>query len=164
MLVVLGTSFFPHLLLHAPKTLDRRPWLVVGVRIIHPDVHFEHVAVIDRLPALDYVQMFAVRGAVVVYEGLLILPDGIDHERVALTMADRLAVPGRLWICGMGYVEIDAPHLCIARKDHRDLLTCLDPAHVAVLAADCLLHQRRDVRRCQRGAGQGTLRQRSRGR
>src|SRR5258708_32398629 len=126
MLVVLGAGFFAHLLLHAPKTLDPRPWFIIRVRIVALDVHFKHVAAVSELPALDAVQLFAVRGAIVIDESLVIEANCVDHERVAFIMADRFAIPGRLWSRRMEPVDIDAPYLRVARKDHRDLFRCLE--------------------------------------
>ena len=67
-------------------------------------------------------QLLCMRRAVVVYEGLIVQSDGVDHKRIALVMANQLAVPGRLHIGRMRHVEIDPANLRVARKDHRHLL------------------------------------------
>ena len=53
---------------------------------------------------------------------LSLKPDSIDHQCVALVMADRLAVPGRLQIAGMRHIEIHVAHLLVTRKDHHNYL------------------------------------------
>ena len=92
MLVVLGADFFEHLLLHPPISPDRRPGLIESVGILHPDVHFQHLTAVGQFPALRDVELLGVRRAVRVDDGLAVLPDGVDYERVAFVVPDRLAV------------------------------------------------------------------------
>jgi len=116
-LVVFGADFLAQRLLHAPVTLRGRPRLIESVRILHREIHFQHLAVIDHPPALNDVQLFGMGGTIIVEEGPVVHSDRIDHQRIALVVSDRLAVPGRPWIFRMGHVEIDAPDLLIALKD-----------------------------------------------
>ena len=92
MLIVLGTHFFHHRFLYPPETLNRQPRLIESVWIVHSDVHFQHLAAVDQPPPLDDVKLLAMRRAVIVDEGLGVLTDRIDYQRVAFVMADRLPV------------------------------------------------------------------------
>src|ERR1700675_1591902 len=67
--VVLGANLLAGRLVDAPETLDLRPWLIEGVRVLYFDVHFQSVAVVRHLPALGHVKLVTVRGAVVIDEG-----------------------------------------------------------------------------------------------
>src|SRR5437868_6467699 len=64
--------------------------------------------------------------AVIVQECLVVQTNGIDHQCVILVMADRLAVPGRVWAFRMGHVEVDVPYLLVARKYHHHFRGRLD--------------------------------------
>jgi hypothetical protein len=107
-------------LLNAIIPLRERPGRVEGVRIVERDVDLHRLAAIDHPEALDDMQLLGMRGSVSIDERLVVHPDCVDDERVALVMADRLAVPGRLRIGRMGYVEIDVPDLFVARIDQDD--------------------------------------------
>jgi len=87
---VLIKRFSPALMAH-----NCGPRLIECVRIIHCDLHFQQLAAVEEMPALDYVDFFAVRGAEGVDHGFCVLADGVDHKRIALVMADRFSVPGR---------------------------------------------------------------------
>ena len=94
--------------------LDPRPGLIIGVRILDPNVRFQFVAAADQSPALDNVEFFGMWGPVIIDKGLLTQSDGVDNERIALIVADRLAVPGDRGFLGMGYVEIYPADLLIS--------------------------------------------------
>src|SRR5258708_40278200 len=101
--VVLRTPPLPqNRRLYTPVTLNRRPRLVEGLGIFHSDADFDHVAAVDQLPAFDDVKLLSVRCAVVVDVGLVVQPDGVDHECAVLVMPDGLAVPRWLRMRGMG--------------------------------------------------------------
>src|SRR5258708_25291103 len=77
MLVVLGAYLFEHWLLHAPILPHRRPWLIESIRIVDRVGHFKLFAVVDQFPALDDVELRAVRRAALIDECLLLLNDGL---------------------------------------------------------------------------------------
>jgi hypothetical protein len=60
-------------------------------------------------------------------------PYGVDHQRVAFVMADRIAIPGRLCLC------TDEPHSCHVSDvrplivDDRDLVGLLEHLHSEIL-------------------------------
>src|SRR5258706_369368 len=76
-----------------PIAAHPRPWLIEGVRVVHREGRFHHLAVVDYSPAFDDVELVGVRRAIDVNERLDVLPDGVDDKGVPLIMADRLAVP-----------------------------------------------------------------------
>src|SRR6516165_5099187 len=65
MLVVLGTDLLGHRSLHPIVMLDPRPKLIIGVRILYPNVRFQFVAAADQSPALDDVEFFGMWGPVI---------------------------------------------------------------------------------------------------
>ena len=67
----------------------------------------ERVATIDQAEAFHHMQLVGMRRAIGIHEGLVVKPDGVDHQRVAFVMPDRFSVPGRFWIAGVGHVEPD---------------------------------------------------------
>src|SRR5439155_24582845 len=91
--VALGADFLDEIALHPPITPRSRPWLVVGVRVLHREGHFHRLAAVDHAPALDHAQLLGMRRAIVIDEGLGVQPDGVDHKSVALVVPHRLAVP-----------------------------------------------------------------------
>src|SRR6266852_9735382 len=74
MLVVLCANLLGPRLLHAVIALNSRPGLVIRVRIIDFDVHFQDLAAIDYLPAFDHMQLFGVGRAETVDERLVAQP------------------------------------------------------------------------------------------
>jgi hypothetical protein len=56
------------------------------LRIVHGDIDFQPLSPIDRAPALHDVQLFGVRRALNIENGLGVLANRIDHQRVALVM------------------------------------------------------------------------------
>ena len=70
-----------------------RPRLIEGVGIVHREGRFQHLAAVDDFPAFDDVQLVGMRRAVNIEHRLVVQPNGIDDKRVALIVADRLAVP-----------------------------------------------------------------------
>ncbi len=84
---ILGADLFPKLLLHAAERLHRRPRRVEGLRVLDAEPHLQGLAAVGQAPALGDVQLFRMRRAVIIHEGLAVLPDGIDDQRVALVMA-----------------------------------------------------------------------------
>ena len=93
MLVVLGADVFGHLLVHAPVTPLARPGLIECVGVRDREGHFKRLVAVDLFLALDHMQLLGVRRAVGIDDGLVVLRDGIDDERVAFVVPDRLAVP-----------------------------------------------------------------------
>src|SRR5215471_10802688 len=124
--VVLRANLLVHRLLNPIVALHHGPRPVERIRIVKRDVHLHRLAAIDQSKALDNVQLLAMWRPEIIDERLFIEPDRIDHERIAFVVADRLAIPGRLPIGRMGYVEIDMPDLLIIRIDHYDFLRRLD--------------------------------------
>ena len=59
-------------------------------------IHFQRLAALDHVEALDHVKLLGVRRLKAVDGGPRVEPNGVDDQRVAFVMADRLAVPGRL--------------------------------------------------------------------
>ena len=106
----------PKLLLHAAERLNRGPRRVEGLRVLDAERHLQRLAAVGQAPALGDVQLFGVRRAVIIHEGLAVLGDGVDDQRIAFVMADRLAIPGRLRVGGRRHVEIDMPGLLVARR------------------------------------------------
>src|SRR5262245_11031752 len=89
-------------------------------------------------------QLFSMRRAEIVDEALVVHSNGIDHQGVAaLVVADRLAVPGWLWIFRMRHIEIDMPNLLVAGEDDHHLLRRLDEIH----RLKTIQVKRRDTRR-----------------
>src|ERR1043166_4622147 len=72
----------------------RLPLLGVILRIVDRDDDLEIVRP-GPADALDRLQFVGVRRAGRVQKGLLVEARGLDHERVAVVMADRIAVVGR---------------------------------------------------------------------
>ena len=68
---------------------------MLGILDRHSD--FEGLSRIDKPEAFDHMQLVAVRRAIGIYEGLSVLPDGVDHERIAFVVSDRFSVPGRFY-------------------------------------------------------------------
>src|SRR5882672_7657201 len=93
MLIVLRADVFGDLPLRTPVAPHPRPRLMEGVRIVHREGCFHHLAVVDYSPALYDVELVGVRRAVNVNERLDALPDRVDDKGVPLIMDDRLAVP-----------------------------------------------------------------------
>jgi hypothetical protein len=71
------------------------------------NVHFYDLATIDQVPALDHVKLWCVWRFESVHKRLVIESNGVNDERIAFVMADRVAVPGRLKVLGMFVGEID---------------------------------------------------------
>src|SRR6516225_2774751 len=65
MLVVLGADVLAELLRCAPKTSHGGPGLDEGVGVLDRESRFHHLAGVGNAPALDDVQLLAVRGAVI---------------------------------------------------------------------------------------------------
>ena len=75
--------------------------------------------------------------------------DGVDDQRVAFVVPDRVAVPGRRHLRGMGVVEAHAAHFIAVAVDDRDPVRLLDdlddevPEHVRHAARPALVARRR---------------------
>src|ERR1700730_726106 len=95
LLVVLRANFFVHWPLNTIVTLHHRPRRIESIRIVKRDVHLHRLTAVDQCKALDDVQLLGMWRAEIIDERLVIQPDRIDHQRVALVATDRLAVPGR---------------------------------------------------------------------
>src|SRR6202030_3743759 len=74
------------------------------------------------LEALNDVHLIGMRRAVIVDESAIAQPDRVDHELVAFVMADRFAVPGRLHMLRMWYVQINVARLGVELVDVDDHL------------------------------------------
>src|SRR6516165_3110590 len=110
--VVLGADLLGNKrLLPALVAHTRRPWLVEGLGIVHRDTDLQPLSRIDRAPALHDMQLFGVRRAIDIENGLGVLANRIDHQRVALIMAYRFSGPGGFRIRRMRHIEIDVPNL-----------------------------------------------------
>ena len=93
MQVVLGTGVFDQFLLHPSVSSLAPPGLIEGVGIVDHEGHFQPLAALGHGPALDHVQLVGVWRAVGIDDRLGILRDGVDDERIAFVVPDRLAVP-----------------------------------------------------------------------
>src|SRR6516162_1561954 len=91
--LALGASRFDHRPLHPAPAMDDMHRPDERCRVVHGDLGLEALAVLDQAKALDDMQLVAVRRAVIVNEGLRVLTDGVDDQRVTLVMPDRLAIP-----------------------------------------------------------------------
>src|SRR5258706_12761846 len=92
--IVLGADVFGESAVHTIVLPQRLPGRVERVRIVDRHEDFQLGAVLDQPPAFRDVQLSRMRRAVIVEEGLVVEADGVDDERVALVMADRISVPG----------------------------------------------------------------------
>src|SRR4051812_13005267 len=92
--VVLGARVLDQRLLLAGIALPRLPGPIESLRVVHADHHFQGVAVFDEPPALGDMQLAGMRRAISVDESLGVLPNGIDDERIAFIVPDRISVPG----------------------------------------------------------------------
>ena len=99
------------------------------------------------MPTLHDVQLLGVRRAEMVDEGLGVLPDRIDDQRVALVMPDRFAVPGGFDFGRMGHVHIDMTDVRIFGRDDQDFLGRLDE-----IERPAIQHENRSARRLAGGA------------
>lgn len=80
------------------EDLASRPCLRVRLWIVEGNVKLQMV-LIDAPKPLDEVQLIAMRAAHVIEPGLIVKSYGIDHQRISFVSADRIAPPGRIWIC-----------------------------------------------------------------
>jgi hypothetical protein len=86
------------------------------------------VLLFEQFPPLHDMQLLRVRRPVIVEENLVVQPNGVDHQRVALlVMANRLPVPRRLGIGRMGHIHIDTPDMSCASPS-KIIVTCLGVA------------------------------------
>ena len=60
-------------------------------------------------------------------------PHGVDHERVAFVMTDRIAVPGWRHLCGMLVIHAHPAHFMILVEQHDDPVRQLQHRHGHVL-------------------------------
>src|SRR3984893_582563 len=92
-LIVLLAGVFHNLpfRMEGPDT-NAIPGLGVGLRIVDRE-HVVDVARVPALEALNGVQLIAVRVADRVDPGFAVEGGGVDHQRVALPMADRVSEP-----------------------------------------------------------------------
>src|SRR5207248_2445204 len=97
LLVVFRADLLAYWPLNTIVTLHHRPRRVESIRIVKRDVHLHRLAAVNESEALHDVQLVGMWRAEIVDERLVIQPDCIDHQRVPFVVADRLAVPGRLW-------------------------------------------------------------------
>src|SRR5437762_7990779 len=91
-----------------------------GCRIFDGDLRLQSVAAVDQVIALHDMKLIAVGRAEIVDEGPRVLSDGIDHQPLALVMADRFSVPGWFRIRRMWHVQVDVTHslIALADRDH----------------------------------------------
>src|SRR6266436_3894244 len=115
MLVVFGASFLMHRHLDPREVIDCRPRLIERVCVLNPERHLQRLAAVNQFIAFDHMQLLGMRRAEIVQIGLVVHSDGIHHQCIALVMADRLAVPGRLRVRRMRHVEKHPANLRIAR-------------------------------------------------
>lgn len=54
---------------------------------------------------------------------------GVDHQRVDLLSADRVALPGRRQVAGMWRIQADMAHGVVQEVDDRDLVFALQNLH-----------------------------------
>src|SRR5258708_27118069 len=124
--LAVGAAGFRHRPRDLAPAMDDVQRLLVHGRIFDGDIGLERLAALDEMIALHDVQLLRVGRTVIIDEGLRILADGVDHERVALIAADGFAVPGWRQIFRMGRVHVDVSHLLIHLPDHGDLLRRLE--------------------------------------
>jgi hypothetical protein len=60
-------------------------------------------------------------------------PYGVDHQRVAVVMADRVAIPGRLCLCTMRLIHAHVSDVRPLIVDDRDLVGLLEQLHSEIL-------------------------------
>src|SRR5208282_5054394 len=112
--------------MYAPPMLDGRPWRVEGARIVDGDAYLQRLAAVDHLEALEHMHLVGVRRAVIVDEGAVIEPDGVDDQLVPFVMPDRFAIPRRLYMFRMRHVQVHAAGLRVELVDDQDLFGGLD--------------------------------------
>src|ERR1700730_3887770 len=130
-LIVLGADHFVewHFLptLIAPVTLTRVPWHreCTGVLNMNPDV--QRLAAIDQLEALHDVELGRVGRTEIVDISPVVKVYGVDHQRVTVfIMPDGFAVPRRLRIGGVGYVQVDVMQLEVLSPNHHHFVRRLN--------------------------------------
>src|SRR5207302_7958307 len=92
--VALGADLLEEFLPSSLTAHANRPRLIECVRIVHRNGDFQRLSRIDRVPALHDMQLFGVRRAINIDNGLAVQADRVDNQRVALVMADRFSGPG----------------------------------------------------------------------
>jgi hypothetical protein len=118
--VVLGANVLRQGAVHTIVLPQRLPGLVERTGVINGQEDFQLLASVDQPPAFRDVQLVGMRGAIIVDEGLVVEANGIDDERIAVVVADRLSVPGEFRIGGMRRVQPDMPRFRVPGEDHRD--------------------------------------------
>src|SRR6266446_10711319 len=124
--------------------LDLQALAVTGVDGCTAHPHFDTAALlfalfrrrlcgraVDQAIALNQMQGFAVRSAVIVDHGIAadFDADRVDDERVAFIMTDGVAAPRRSHTRRMLLIQADAANLLIADIEYRDLVLLLQHAH-----------------------------------
>ena len=85
---ILSASSFVHgPLPYAAPALNGIPRYRECARILDADISLQHIAIIDHAKALDDMELFRVRRAEIIYIGLVVDADRIDHESIALRSA-----------------------------------------------------------------------------
>ena len=72
LLVILSANCFGHWILHAVVTVEQRPRGIEGVGVFNPNGHFQDLALVSEPHALNHVQIFGMRCAEFVDEGLVV--------------------------------------------------------------------------------------------
>src|SRR5215471_9343080 len=124
---------------------DLKPLVVIGVdgRAAHPHFHPPAVAftllgrhlrgsTVDQANAFDEVQRFAVGRSIIVDHGIApeLYADGVDDERVAFIMPDRVSCPRGFDSSRVLRVQPHASNLLIADIENRDLALLLHDLHL----------------------------------
>ena len=68
---------------------------------------FQTLAPIDHAKALHHMELLGMRRAEGIEDAPGVRSDGVDDQRVALVMADRLAEPRGLDVRRVGHIQID---------------------------------------------------------
>src|ERR1700680_3344403 len=94
--VVFLTDVF-HQIFIGPKASREaeREWFGVCPRIIDRDLIDQRAEVLAG-PAFDGMKLFGVRVPSKIEPEFVVVPDGIDHQRISVPAADRVSVPG--WV------------------------------------------------------------------
>ncbi len=90
------------------------------------NVHFQRLAAIDEMEALDDVQIFGMRRPEPVHKSPVIESDGVDDERIALVVADGFAVPRCLHVFGMPVRQVNAADVIEACQYHHNFFRPLN--------------------------------------
>lgn len=91
--VALGADHLKERLLSPLIAYAKRKWLIEALGIVHRNGNFQPLSAIDWAPTLHNMQLVSVRSAISVENGFGVQANRIDHQRVALIMADRFSVP-----------------------------------------------------------------------